>query len=102
MNISPERELRLLADSGNLEAMGELLASGADSNAADAEGFAPLHYAMTSYPHQPDKEHLAVVRLLVEANADLDARSANGQTPLSDAASAGLLDVVRYLHQQGA
>ena len=82
MNISQEREPRLLADEGDLEAMRESLAVGADPDAVDAEGFVPLHDAMNSISRQPFKDRFALGKLLVEAIPDLDACSANGQPPL--------------------
>ena len=102
MTIKQERELRAQADNGNLEGIRDSIAAGVNPSAADLEGFTPLHYAMNSYPHLPHKEHLATVQLLVESGADIHASSREGQTPLHNAAAAGLSSVVRYLHQGGA
>lgn len=102
MNPSQEKLLRQHADNGNLEAIKRLLAAGVDPNATDSFGFTALEYALNSYPHLPDKDHLAVVRTLVEAGANVNAKASNSQTPLFTAAAEGLYQVVVYLHQQGA
>ena len=46
--------------------------------------------------------HLAVVRLLIEQNAEVDARTSTNSTPLRAAASDGHLDIVRCLVENGA
>ena len=50
--------------------------AGADARARDKEDLTPLH--MAAYTDKP--EH---ARLLLEAGADVDAKSAGGRTPLS-------------------
>ena len=100
--MSKEKSLRQRAARGNVDQLRRLLAEGVDVDARDAEGFTALHYAMASYPHQKDKDHLAVARLLVEHGADVHAATANGQTPLFEAAAEGLYEVVVYLHEHGA
>jgi ankyrin repeat protein len=45
---------------------------------------------------------MTVVRMLVEAGADVNAATVNGQTPLYEAAAEGFYEVLVYLHQQGA
>ena len=100
--MSKEQSLRQSAAQGDVEALRRLLAEGVAVDARDAGGFTALHYAMASFPHQKDKDHLAIVRLLVENGADVHAATANGQTPLFEAAAEGLFDVVVYLHEHGA
>lgn len=102
MDLLKEKALRRDAASGNLEGIRQALAEGVAVDARDADGFTALHYAMKSYPHQEDKDHLAVVQLLVKSGADIQAAPSNGQTPLFEAAAEGLYDVVVYLHQHGA
>jgi ankyrin repeat protein len=99
--IDSGRELRLLADAGNLEELKILLKQGVDINACDSDGYIALHYAMNSYPHQKDKDHLGIVRCLVEHGADIHAASKTGQDPLFYAAAEGLCEVVVFLHRQG-
>ena len=46
--------------------------------------------------------HLAVVRLLIEQNAEVDARTSTNSTPLITAVFSGHLDIVRCLVENGA
>ena len=46
--------------------------------------------------------HLAVVRHLIEQNAEVDARTSTNSTPLRTAAFSGHLDIVRCLVENGA
>jgi ankyrin repeat protein len=101
-NFEQEKRLRQAADAGDIAALRRLISEGVNVNAADTGGFAPLHYAMSSYPHMRDKDHLAVAKTLVEAGADVNAATPNGQTPLYEAAAEGLYETVVYLHQRGA
>ncbi len=102
MGSFEEKGLRRDASSGNLDGIRRALEEGVAVDARDADGFTALHYAMKTLPHQKDKDHLAVARLLVEGGADVDAATPNGQTPLFEAAAEGLYNVVVYLHEQGA
>jgi ankyrin repeat protein len=69
-----------------------LIERGADVN---KPGWAPLHYAATN-------GHLAVMQLLIEENAYLDAESPNGSTPLMMAAHYGTPSAVKLLLESGA
>lgn len=70
-----------------------LLDSGADPNARNDEGIAPLHLA--AYPE--------MVELLVRRGADIDARTRDGRTPLLvHAAEAERCDVMAALLELGA
>ena len=102
MSIENGKLLHEYADTGAVAEIVSLLRTGVDVNAADSFGFTALEYAMNWYPHQPDKDHLGVVKALVEGGADVNARARNDQTPLFTAAATGLYEVVVYLHQHGA
>ena len=65
---------------------------GADVNKT---GWAPLHYAATG-------GHVAVMRLLLENHAYIDAESPNGTTPLMMAARYGSESSVKLLLEEGA
>jgi ankyrin repeat protein len=70
----------------------KLIKKGADVNKT---GWAPLHYAATN-------GHLALISLLLENNAYIDAESPNGTTPLMMAAMYGTPEAVKLLLQEGA
>jgi ankyrin repeat protein len=82
------------AAKGDNVSVADLLASGTNPNEADESGWTALHAAAT-------RDHVDVVRRLLAAGADVDARSADGFTPLLNAASAGS-DVVEALLDAGA
>jgi len=77
----PERELWAAAKQGNADAVKQLLADGADINAATKYGVTALSYAC-------DRGHSVVARLLVEAGAEVNTKDTfYGFTPLARAAS---------------
>ena len=74
--------------------VGQLLAAGADPNAANDDGATPLHWAAANRES---------VKLLLDAGANPNARSADGHTPLSiGAARRGGAPVVELLLARGA
>lgn len=72
-----------------------LLASGADPDAADANGVRAIHYAAG----EPDQ---ALLRTLIVAGADVNAKGRAGKTPLMEAARLGMLQNVKILIDAGA
>ncbi|MCA9753909.1 MAG: ankyrin repeat domain-containing protein [Gemmatimonadetes bacterium] len=74
-------DLAWLAESGQIDALREALAAGADPNAFDDEGRAPLHLAAA-------RDHLAAIDALVDAGADpeLAEQAAPGWRPIHRAA----------------
>lgn len=64
---------------GDTQAVGAILASGADVNAAEADGTTALHWAA----HRGDVE---LVRRLIRAGANVNAKNEYGATPMSEAA----------------
>ena len=72
-----------------------LLDHGADVNAQDRAGIAPLHLAA-------GRGMAKGGRLLMERGAKLDIRNRKGRTPLHEATSAGRVDTVRLLLAAGA
>ena len=61
----------------------------------DVKGLIPLHWSA-------ENGHLEVVRALIEAGADVNARAENGLIPLILSAQNGHLEVVRALIEAGA
>ena len=89
--------LGLAAYFGQVEVVEFLINQGAnlDLTAGNSMMVAPLHQAVAA-------GHEAVVRLLVEAGADLDVRGQQGWTPLHAAARNGNTEMVRLLIGKGA
>lgn len=69
--------LMAAAESGNPDVVSVLLEARAASDALDASGRSPLHYAMTFAEGTAE-----AVRMLASARADLGARDCDGVTPL--------------------
>ena len=83
----------MMAALGGYEGLAKtLIERGADVNKT---GWTPLHYAAT-------KGHLAIMKLLLEHHAYIDAESPNKTTPLMMAAMYGTLDAVKLLIEEGA
>lgn len=87
-----ESPLMLASLKGLLEICQQLIARGADVN---KPGWAPLHYAATH-------GHLAVMNVLLDHHAYIDAASPNGTTPLMMAARYGTPAAVKLLLEAGA
>lgn len=91
-NANDESPLMLAALKGLIELCELLIARDADVNKT---GWTPLHYAATG-------GHAAVIRLLLEHSAYIDASSPNGTTPLMMAAMYGFDAAVYELLEGGA
>jgi ankyrin repeat protein len=87
-----ESPLMLAALKGYVEICQQLIARDADVN---KPGWTPLHYASTS-------GHIAIMRLLLDNHAYIDAASPNGSTPLMMASQYGTNDAVELLLEAGA
>ena len=87
-----ESPLMMAALKGHTELAKKLVARGADVNKT---GWTPLHYASTH-------GHLAIMELLLEEHAYIDAESPNGTTPLMMAAHYGTPAAVKLLLEAGA
>ena len=77
---------------GQSDIVVQLLAKGADVNKT---GWTPLHYAATA-------GNVALVKLLLEHYAYIDAESPNKTTPLMMAAHYGTTGAVKLLLEEGA
>lgn len=87
-----ENPLMLAALHGQLEYARLLVSRGADVN---KPGWTPLHYASTS-------GQVAIIQLLLDNHAYIDASSPNGTTPLMMAAFYGTPSAVKLLLEAGA
>ena len=81
------------AHTGNIEAVKQHLASGADLNAKDSEGGTPLHHAAWN-------GHKEIAELLIEKAADVNALGDNG-TPLDWAIFRKHPETVELLRKRG-
>lgn len=94
-NPQGESPLMIAAIKGNMEAARALIERDADVNKT---GWTPLHYAASGTgPVQP-----AMIALLLENHAYIDAESPNGSTPLMMAAQYGTRESVKLLLDEGA
>lgn len=91
-NTANETPLMMAVLKGQVEIAAAMLAKDADVNKT---GWAPLHYAATS-------GHIALIKLLLDKHAYIDAESPNGSTPLMMAAMYGTPEAVKLLLDEGA
>ena len=94
-HMSLDSELLEAARKGDARRVRELLDKGANVNARDEYGLAPLHVAAFN-------GQLDVARLLIDRGADVNAIDELGETPLHWAAFNGHVDVARLLLERGA
>lgn len=92
LNVQGESVLMLASLKGHLELAKILIKKGGDVNKT---GWTPLHYAASG-------GHAALIGLLLENNAYIDAESPNGSTPLMMAAMYGSEASVKLLLEEGA
>jgi len=79
---------------GNIEAVKQHLAAGADVNAM-AIGWTPLHFAAAN-------DHKELAELLIAKGADVSAKGDGERTPLHEAATFGHKEIVELLIAKGA
>ena len=91
-NSKDESPLMMAALKGQQDLVMKLIARDADIN---KPGWTPLHYAATN-------GHVAIMKVLLEKHAFIDAQSPNGTTPLMMAAMYGSTEAVKLLIDEGA
>lgn len=74
-----------------------LLAAGADVNKPSTKGTRPLHYAV-----RKRNTRMLEILLVSKYGADVDAKTAQGTTPIIDAAKIGFIDGINVLLRHGA
>ena len=90
-----ELSIHKAAEAGNIEAVKQHLAAGANVNAKDEDGATPLHLAY-------ENGNGEVVKYLVEKGANLNAKTKGGQTLLHIAAYEGRNKTIELLVKKGA
>ena len=93
--VADDPPLVAAAEAGDMAAVRDLLAAGADVHAASVDGATALHWAA----HRDLPE---LVRLLVEAGADVSATNRYGVQPIALAATNGSVVVLEQLLDAGA
>ena len=88
------------AERGYVEIVRRLLETGIEIDHVNRLGWTALLEAIILGEGGP--EHTEVVRLLVDAGADVDLADANGVTPLEHARSQGFDEIAAILEQAGA
>ena len=91
-NMADETALMLAANANDLASANLLIEAGASVNRPK---WTPLHYAAS-------KGHTAMMRLLIENDAYVDAESPNGTTPLMIAAYYASPNAVKLMLEEGA
>ena len=82
------------AKQGNLEAVKQHLADGADVNAKDKYGLTPLHHAAWQGRNE-------IVELLIANGADVNAKDVDGVTPLDRAIQLDQTETADLLRKHG-
>jgi len=84
----PDISIHEAARTGNIEAVKQHLAAGADVNAKDDSfGGTPLHYAAM-------EGHMEIVELLITKGADVNAKDGRGRTPLHSATTKKIAELL--------
>ena len=91
---APDITIHDAANDGNIEAVKQHLADGADVNAMNRHGDSPLHLAA-------QMGHKEIVELLIAKGADVNAKDDDGDTPLDYAHRRVYTEVAALLRKHG-
>ena len=94
VGCGPSMSIHDAARDGNIEAVKQHLAEGADVNAKGEKGETPLHGAAFT-------GRMEVVELLIENGADVNAKDEDGGTPLLYVTLSGHKETADLLRQHG-
>ena len=93
---APDISIHDAAEKGNIEAVKQHLAAGADVNAKDYRGGTPLQFAV-------GRGRKEIIELLIAKGADVNAKiDGAGLTPLHMASGSGRYEIVELLIDKGA
>ena len=90
VDVTGRTILSWASQKGDDTTVAELLACGADPNRIDTSGVSSLHYAVLGFTEN-------CIRLLFASKAELEAKDADGRTPLAYAARQGLGGIKVFL-----
>ena len=91
---APDISIHEAARDGNIEAVKQHLADGADVNARVNDGWTPMHFAI-------DYGRKEVAELLIAEGADVNAKDDDGETPLDIATDEIKTETVDLLRKHG-
>ena len=92
---APDIDIHEAADRGNIEAVKQHIAAGADVNAKDGGGWTPLHHAVLFVGNKE------IAELLINNGADVNAMDKDGNTPLDDAIQQKRTETADLLRKHG-
>ena len=86
----PTTSIQEAAKQGDIEAVKQFIANGADVNAKDEWLGTPLHQAAR-------EDHMEIVELLIAKGADVNVKDGSGDTPLHYAVNNGRKEIAELL-----
>ena len=101
-NLDGMTALHIAAMKGNRASAELLLRSGSEVNARDDQGLPPLKLALVMAPDRPAGEEAAMIKLLLEAGADIRWKSPNGDSIFLTAARYARAETLGLLLDAGA